>query len=208
MKITMICGSPRKKHSTSLYLLNALTEMLESGNEIKLYDAWNADAAQPILEGLSDSGALVIACPLYVDSLPSNLLEVLAGLEKGLREATWARAAKVYLLVNNGFYDAIQNRIAIDQLWKWCDRCGLQRGSAIGIGAGGMIQMFPVGKGPFTELGKAFRRLAGHIQNGRLEETVFIEPNFPRRLYQMAAHAGWRKSVKANGLKASDLTRT
>ena len=189
-----------------MYLLESLSKLLKSGNERKVYHALNTDVVQPLRKELSDSDAVVIACPLYVDSIPSNLLEVLSALEKELGVKT--RETKVYLLVNNGFYDAIQNSIAIDLLWNWCDKSGLNRGYAIGVGAGGMVQMFPVGQGPSANLGKALRKFADDIENGRSADPVFVEPNFPRALYQMAAHIGWRKGAKANGLKVSDLKRT
>lgn len=111
MKIMMICGSPRGEGGTSMYLLDALRETLKNGNEICMYHALNKSVAQPLLKELPGSNALVIACPLYVDSIPSNLLEVLAELEKTPRKA--AGETKVYLIVNNGFYDAVQNSIAI-----------------------------------------------------------------------------------------------
>lgn len=205
MKIVMICGSPRPKNSTSLYLLNAVKEKLENSNEICVYHALNKSVLKPLLENLPGSNALVIACPLYVDSIPSNLLEVLAGLEEAGRRKL--ENTKLYLLVNNGFYDAAQNGIAIDMLWDWCDKCGLQRGCAVGIGAGEMVQAMPLGKGPMNRLGKAVVQLAHDIQAGNSRETVFIEPNFPRVLYRMAGHIGWRKHAKRNGLKASELRR-
>ena len=167
MKIVMICGSPRKKGSTSQYLLDALREMLESENEICGYHALDKTVVPPLLEDLQGSDALVVACPLYVDSIPSNLLEVLTELENALPK-TGAKT-KVYLIVNNGFYDAAQNRIAIDMLWEWCDQCGFKKGCAIGAGAGEMIKMSPLGRGPSANIGRALRRFAGSIQEGRTE---------------------------------------
>ena len=90
---------------------------------------------------------------------------------------------------------------------KWAEKAGLERGSAIGIGAGEMVKMAPIGHGPSHNLGIAIEQFISDICEQKSRDTIFVEPNFPRILYKAAAHAGWRAQVRKNGLKVSDIRR-
>ena len=205
MKIVMLSGSPRPQRSTSMYLLQALKEKLAEGNEIVILQAIAQNTAA-IVEALSGCNALVIACPLYVDGVPSNLLEVLRAVEAA--KIRGRIKTMVYFIVNNGFYEARQNSIAIRILWHWCDQSGFSRGYAIGVGAGELVQAAPLGHGPSANLGKAIALLAEDIPLRMEAEWSYIRPNFPRFLYKLAAHHNWRKQAHANGLTNAEIRRT
>lgn len=82
---------------------------------------------------------------------------------------------------------------------------GLIWGQGIGIGAGGMINIAPIGAGPLARLGKTLNAFADTILQSRSAENITIKPNFPRFLYIKAAHMGWRAQAKKNGLKRREL---
>lgn len=205
MKIVMVCGSPRVKDSTSMYVLNALKEKLEDGNEIHIFQPLGPDEIEPLIKEIPGSDILLFAFPLYIDSIPSHLLEVLTAIEGAKPGET--EKMKACLIVNNGFYDAVQNGPAIDIFWNWCDKCGIKRGCAIGLGAGEMTKMAPLGQGPCVNLGNALQQFVEDIRETCDGKTTFVEPNFPRFLYKAAAHFGWRKLARGNGLRASDIRR-
>lgn len=208
MKILMICGSPRTTDSNSMYLLKALSEKLGQQNKITFCETSKGDEQcnlNKIAANICSSEVIVLAFPLYVDGIPSHLL----GILKGIESANMAdnEHITVYQIANSGFYDARQNHIAIDMIWNWCDKCGMKKGCSLGVGAGEMSQAAPVGHGPSVNLGKGLDQLAADILAGKTGGSVFIEPNFPRFLYKAAAHIGWRKKAKKNGLKVSELKR-
>lgn len=207
MKILLIGASPRPKDSTSMYLLQALKQKLGENDVTLLRLAPPYDqAAENISHLLPECQAVVVAFPLYADGLPASLLGVLRLVENGLKRGE--SSCRVYALVNNGFYEAGQNAIAIDMVWQWCDKCGLKRGCALGVGAGEMVQTAPPGRGPSSNLGRALDRLAINILNGAEEGSdYYVEPNFPRCLYKLAAHVGFRIEARKNGLKARTLKR-
>lgn len=207
MKILMICGSPRPQKSTSQYLLNALKERLDQKNEVLIYQAVGAksNGEQAILENIEDTSVIVLAFPLYVDGIPGSLLRMMNNIEAQIKEHKID--CKLYVIANNGFYDARQNTIAIDMAWKWCEKCGMKKGRAIGVGAGEMVQAAPLGAGPSKNLGGVIEQLTEDISSRNSGETIFVEPNFPRFLYKMAAHSGWHRSAKKNGLKIADIKK-
>lgn len=146
---------------------------------------------------------MVIAYPLYVDCLPSHLLAALKYIEENIKNKKLN--VKVYQIVNNGFYDAMQNNIAIDIVWKWCEKCNLKNGTALGVGAGEMVQVADLGTGPSTNLGHAIDDLINDIKEGNTRDTVYVEPNFPRFLYRMSAHMTFKSQARKNGLNISEI---
>lgn len=205
MKITMICGSPRPKNSNSNYLLEELKKKLGSQNEIWMCRANDVkdDQENDLAGHISESDIVVLAYPLYVDGIPGSMLRLMCSLENVLKEK--CNQCKVYIIVNNGFYEASQNQIAIDIAWKWCDHCALTKGRALSVGAGELSQMAPLGHGPSKNLGKAMEQFANDILSKKNGETIYVEPNFPRVLYQFAAHVSWKRQAKANGLQVADI---
>lgn len=218
MKIIMLCGSPRKEQSTSHFLLHAFKERVTKNNEIIVRQMSEYKDHDKIIEDMNGANAIIVAFPLYVDGIPASLLSVLIEIEKVIKEKVKKVVneenikakqlnTKVYAIINNGFYDARQNEIAIQMVWKWCEKCGLQKGTAIGVGAGGMIKMAPIGRGPSVNLGRAFDKFAEVILDRNSCDDIYVEPNFPRFLYQIAAHGNWRAAAKRNGLKVGELRR-
>lgn len=159
------------------------------------------------MEQLTGCDALIFAFPLYVDGIPSHLLNCLIQLEmhfSGIKE----KDTVVYALINCGFYEGHQAKLALEMMENWCARAGLKWGQGVGIGAGGMllsIKNVPLGHGPKKSLGKAFKQLSDNILKRTSAGSIFISLNFPRALYKLAAETGWRLAIKNNGLKTKDL---
>lgn len=203
MKIVLLDGSPKYKDSASNYLLKALEARLGECDitwcDVRKYDP--VELTNTILK----SDAFVLAFPLYVDSIPSHLLLALTKLQPLLLASSCR--TKMYTIVNCGFYDAVQNHIALDMIHVWCDKSGLCWGQGIAVGGGGMAQTAPLGHGPCTSIGKSFDCFAENILGEKSADSLFTGPDFPRFLYKAAAHMGWRLAAKENGLKAKDLKR-
>ena len=201
MNIALINASPKRGDSASISVLRALEKRL-SGAAINWCDSASADA-EALLCAVRGCSAIVFAFPLYVDGIPANLLRELEQICPCIAEA--APQAKVYALVNNGFYDGRQNALALEMMQHFTQEAGLTWGQGIGIGAGGMMQSAPIGAGPLTRLGEKLNALADTILQGRSAENATFDPNFSRFLYMKAAHMGWRLKAKNNGLKRSEL---
>ena len=188
MKIAFINGSPRKKRGISAKLLRFLEEKLP-GCEIVTGWAPSCDA-------------YVFAFPLYVDGVPSSLLRELVAHEREM-----PAGARVYAIVNNGFYEGTQNANAIAILRNWSLRADLAWGQGIGAGGGPTMEnlKFPMGRGPLTTLGRAMDTLAEHILAGGGGEDIYTKPDVPRWIYKLAGEAGMRKAGKQHGLRPKDM---
>lgn len=205
MNVLMLCGSPHDEGGNSTYLLNGLKEIM--GVEAKIYNTMKSPeiAESMFVQTIKNNGSIILSFPLYADSLPAYFLAFMQRLEKAA--AGIVSQSKVYVIVNNGFYDAIQNYIAIRVVSKWCDKCGLTMGRALAVGSGGMAQAAPIGKGPFANLGKAMENLAESIKNGETGETIFVQPSFPRFMYKVMGNMSFTAEGKKNGLSKSEMRR-
>lgn len=208
MKIALINGSPKVKNSASGILLNEL-KSLRSGDCITEYGFHTPVLPSEMnLAEFSQQDAAVFAFPLYVDGIPSHLLNCLCQLEKYFK--THPSNLTVYLIVNCGFFEGDQNRYALEIMKNWCVRGGLKWGQGIGIGGGGMLvglQNVPAGKGPRKNFSAAIGQLSEHITLGTNTEDIYVSPNIPRIAYKMGGEVGWRQQIKANGLLEKDLFR-
>jgi multimeric flavodoxin WrbA len=207
MKIALINGSPKNMESASGCLLQELKKFLGDNKEIAEYSFRKPQLNEEEMEQVAESNALVFAFPLYVDGIPSHLLSCIMQLESFLSTIK-EKDIVVYTLVNCVFFEGHQTALAIEMMKNWCKKAGLRWGQGIGMGAGGMLQSVknvPAGYGPKKDLGEALSKLVKNISERSSGEDIFITANFPRFLYKLAAEMGWRKSVKANGLKTRDL---
>ncbi len=207
MKIALINGSPKQKNSASECILKALQTFIPEEHAITQFDFRNPQLSTREMELLAGHTAWVFAFPLYVDGIPSHLVGCLQQLEQYIKDKS-GNGIMVYGLVNCGFYEGRHNMPAIQILRNWCKKSGLQWGQGTGIGAGGMLSMLnkvPLGHGPLKNVGKTIGLTSRHILNGTAGEDVFVTANFPRFAYKLAGEAGWRKQIKANGLRPKDL---
>ena len=208
MKIALINGSPKLKESASGCILHDLKSLLDNGSHVIYeYSLRKPQLRLEEMKDLAECDVFVFAFPLYVDSIPSHLLNCLIQLEDFLSELK-ERDIKVYVVVNCGFYEGYQNKLAIEIMKNWCVKSGLIWGQGIGIGAGGMItslKNIPMGHGPKRNQGIALEQFASNILSCSSGDDLYITANLPRFLYKIAAEKNWRQSVKANGLKRRDL---
>ena len=80
MKITIINASPRLKKSNSEILKNYLLSYIKE-NEINEYFSFSIKLDNNIKTDIYSSNVLIFIFPLYVDSIPANLLELLIKFE-------------------------------------------------------------------------------------------------------------------------------
>jgi multimeric flavodoxin WrbA len=209
MKIAFINGSPKVKNSSSGCILQELKPFLDKDNNVIsefFFRKPNLDKKE--LEEIAECQVLIFSFPLYVDGLPSHLLDCLTQLESYFA-AIKEKEITIYSLVNCGFFEGHHNKLAFEIMENWCVKAGLKWGKGVGIGGGGMllaIKNVPIGHGPKKNLGKAFDKFAKNILSHTSEENLLVSANFPRLLYKLSAEMGWIQAVKANWLKRKDLS--
>lgn len=206
MKISIINGSPKAIKSNSEILGNYLSSLLKE-NEIKKYYSISFRLNDENKNEIYNSDVLIFLFPLYVDGIPSNLLKLFVEFEK---EKVVNPATRVYCIVNNGFYEGKQNRLAILQIKNWCEKVNARWGQGIGVGAGELLpylKKYPLGQGPLKNLGKVLDEFSANIITLKSDEDIYINPNWLKSLYFFQGTISWILKGRKNNLRVRELFR-
>ena len=206
MKISIINGSPKAGKSNSEILGNYLLSLLKD-NGIRKYYSISVRLDDKIKNEIYNSDVLIFLFPLYVDGIPSNLLKLLVEFEK---EKVVNPVTRVYCVVNNGFYEGKQNRLAILQIKNWCEKVKAGWGQGIGVGAGELLPYLKKCKleqGPLKNLGKALEKFSINILTLKNDKDIYINPNWLRSLYFFQGSISWILKGRKNNLRVRELFR-
>lgn len=135
MKTLLVDCSPKKKLSTSSYLLSSLSFQIKGKKEkIKLLPK-NYDS---ICKNMQKADVVVLAMPIYVDGVPASVLRFFEYAQNYCAE-NHISSLKIYAIVNCGFYEGKQTKTCHRIIENWCNSCGFSYMGGIGQGAGEMI---------------------------------------------------------------------
>lgn len=196
MKITAINASPKEQNSMTSGIISQLERLLpDEVNSCRTGDLKN----EADLSSLTENDVLIFVFPLYVDSLPASLIELLTRLEK--IEKT--KKPLIYAVTNCGFYEAQQTYLALAMMKCFANKAGLQWGYGLGIGAGPMIQSF--GENwqyrPTALVYQALVALAERIKDRKTSDDRYVTVKFSRFLYGLSGNMGWYSLAYRNKTK-------
>lgn len=141
MKVLILNGSPKRKGSTSK-LLGRMAGLLLAGCRVQYASLRTKSEYPGIMQRLKEIDALILAVPLYVDGIPSHVLEFLQQAE-GFCINNGCHFS-VYPISNSGFIEGAHNKSHLRMYECWCRRAGLAWGGGIGIGGGEMFHCLAV----------------------------------------------------------------
>ncbi len=207
----MINGSPKTGKNNSQYFINELEKMLQDSRDLSSPEIINIRIKRPNIDDASveqilTSDILILCFPLYVDAIPSHLLGILQDLEGCFRNQT--KKPLVYTMVHCGFYEAVQNHLALEMIRHWCSRSGLIWEQGLGIGGSemqGNLDSVPCGHGPKKNLGRMMGSLADSIVHQSSGPDLFANPNFPKLGFVFMGSIGWCQMAKKNGVRKKEL---
>lgn len=205
--VVLLNCSFRGEKSNSNYFLGLLEQQLDVPCErISLAKMKRFDELK---SKLAETDALVLGMPLYVDSVPAQVIDLMERLYEEKSEEL--KKLRVYVVTNLGFYEASQTKIEFAIVKNWCVKMGMTYGGGLAVGAGemmGSLRNVPMDQGPNTEMGEAIKKLAAAIKEGTTIEDIYTEPTgFPRRMYLMAAQMNWAPQAKKFGNKKRDILK-
>lgn len=192
--ILMIIGSPRLEKSTShslaRYVLEGLdlrgwkTDMVFSHT---LFDS--KKSLKELKQQIKDVDIIGLSFPLYVDSIPGPMVEVLSALCKGKELIRGKRDQKVFAMVNSGFPEPTHSFVAVEMCEQFSKEYGASFLGGLTIGAGPIVQGLPIKqvKRRSKRLVKALdETISGLDEQECIPEKVkklLSKPIFPKRLY-------------------------
>ena len=185
MKTLIINGSPKTKNSNSEVLVNKLNHYLNTDTiqiNIKNYKE-NID--------LSNYNTIIFVFPLYVDGIPSHLLEALTNLN--IKENT-----NIYTIVNCGFPESEHTRQGLDLIKNYSQHNNSNYKGGLGIGGcGGLNSMSKNKLLKFTSINinKYIKDISNAILNNKEFNNALTTTNIPNSIYRYIGNLSWKKDL-------------
>ncbi|WP_299232092.1 hypothetical protein [uncultured Bacteroides sp.] len=194
-KVMILNGSPRAPKSNS----KKYSEIFMKYSRLQC-DYFNITKSNHLkliaeMEKYSD---VIIAFPLYADSLPVGLLNFLKNLENNLP----AQRPVISILINCGFLEYEQNCVAVSMIRYFCRRNNFPIGSILMLGSGEAIL-----ETPFRYIAvRAIKRLSESVNKGNYKDITATMP-LPKWLFKMAARSYWIRYGKKFGVSEKEMQR-
>ena len=208
-KVLILVGSPKVRSTSASigdHFIGLLKQRGLSADTLHITTILRtADGARALLSAADDAEIIVPAFPLYVDSLPSPLiqaLELLAEHRKGMERP---HRQRLLAISNCGFPEARHNDTALAQCRIFCRDAGIEWIGGLGLGCGGMINGLPLAKrgcavrSVLASLELAADALATDTPLPQEAVSLMARPLVPVWLYLLMGHSGWRRQARKFG---------
>lgn len=217
-KICFINGSPRGNKSASKGLMGKVSEMLNKQAtetyEICVVDSLRQNTLEKDFKLLENVNSIVFVFPLYIDAIPSSLLEYMYELHEYIDSHPKASdyiPPKVYAIINNGFIEGSQNVNALKIMSHFTARIGYSWRFGIGIGAGEFVketmEAIPLKSRLKRNIYDALAKLTAELEGSHAEQhkNIMTNPSMPKFLFKVAGNRHWtsesKKSRKSLSIK-------
>jgi multimeric flavodoxin WrbA len=209
----LLVGSPRTRKSSSAslggYLLSQLdssgvqTETIYIHTSLRSPQRWQA-----LLEAADAADLIVLAFPLFVDSLPAPVIEALERLAAHRAGNTNLGLQQFAAIANCGFPEAAHNDTALAICAQFASQAGFNWMGGLALGGGeGLVHGLPLEEldGRSIPLKTALERAASALVAGNPipQEAIALmaKPIIPSWLYRAFGGFGWKQQAKRYGVQ-------
>jgi NADPH-dependent FMN reductase len=226
----VLVGSPKtKKPSTSGVLGRHLLARLEKrgwqGEALTITAAIRSETWRAkMLAAVDAADLLILAFPLYIDALPALLTRALEVIRDDRRGRDAGRNQRLVAVVNSGFPEARQNRLALAMCANFASAAGFSWAGGLAMGAGEALSSgVPLterapgrARPPVGHVVAALDRAAGELAEGRplspATRALLARTPIPllpspvwRRLFAFMGGQGWKRQAAGNGVGPGGL---
>jgi multimeric flavodoxin WrbA len=203
----LLVGSPKGTSSTSNSLGTFLVESLQQ-NGVTTEKAYicqclgSDEKRAALLRLVDESDLIVLAFPLYVDSLPSQVIETLELIAEHEKTKPELSKKSFAAIANSGFPEAKQNDTALAVCRLFAQQAGFNWAGGLAMGGGGMIAGQPLAElgGRVRNKTKALEIAAEALALGDVipEKAVALisKLGIPRWMYLWMGNRGWKSEAK------------
>lgn len=210
MRALYLLGSGKPHgQSTSEALARYLHGHLVASDKANAFEAFDSklalhtDGEQRLLAALDRTDLLVLATPLYIDSLPYPVIHALDAIAR--HRGPDAAPCRFVAIVNSGFPEASQSALALRMCAVFAREAGLVWSGGLTLGGGEAIhgQSLEKAGGAAAKARKALALVATALrENQPIPEraaALMASPILPAVLYRWIASWGWRRRARALG---------
>jgi multimeric flavodoxin WrbA len=222
----LLVGSPRVNSTSEIlgaYLIDRLRGKGFETERVRIYPSMKTDkGCKDLLSSVDHSDILILAFPLYVDSLPSLVTKALEMISEHRESQENPKRHQFVAISNCGFPEAYQNDTALAISRRFAREKEMQWVGSLGVGGGepiGLLSKLLGGK-PLEKLGvisrnekKSLDLMAEFLSTGRAmsQEVMELRTNrpMPKWLYVLAGTVLfiWRRKARKNKVRGSIYDR-
>lgn len=209
-KALLLIGSAKRPHSNSeslgTYLIERLKDRGFEAETLFIHRSLKSDdATVALLEAVNRADLIILASPLYVDSLPYLVTKTLELIAEDRYKKERANAQRVTCIINCGFPEAHHTDTAIAICRKFALETGFAWAGGLGLGGGESLNAKPLKElgGMVRNIVKSLDLTTDALSQGNDVPLEAIElmakPFIPRWLYVLFGGMGWKRRAKRHG---------
>ena len=211
-RAVLLVGSPRTRKSTSNSLGGYLFDQLKARNiqieTIYIHTTMaSSERTKAMLNAVDAADLVLLAFPLYVDSLPAPVMNALEQI--AAHRAAQGKHHQLFAAISNcGFPEPGHNDVALAICENFARLADFSWAGSLALGAGeGMVHGSPLNEmdGRVIPLKKALDLAAGSLAQGMtipLEaQALLAKPFIPGWLYRVAGVYGWNHQAREYGVE-------
>lgn len=211
-RVLLLIGSAKRPQSTSESLGTYLTERLrERGFAVEtllIYRSLGSDdRREALLDATDRADILILAFPLYVDSLPSLVIRTMEHLAEHRQAKGNLENQRLLAIVNCGFPEAHHNDVAVAICRRFAQEAGFEWAGGLALGGGEAIAGLPLhrveimARNVIRSLDLAADALATGEPIPEKAVRLMAKPLLPSRMYTWLGERKWRQRAKIHGVQ-------
>lgn len=219
-EVCFINGSPRGKNSGSQYFIGEISKLLNIEKmkieHLCIVDCLKNNNVEEVFEKIYKANSIIFVFPLYIDSIPSSMLDFLAQFGEFIQKSSRmnmldkTKVPRIYAVVNSGFIEGEQNKHALKIMEHFCDRIGFDWRFGLGIGAGEFMKEsrdISIESKMKKTIYEAFLILKNDIENSRMvyKDNILANPRMPKFLFMFFGNRHWVRIAKRKKVKKNEL---
>ena len=213
--VLLLIGSAKPQgrstsESLGRYLCDRLAQQGGGLHTLYVHNTLRTEArTQAMLAAVDAADILILAAPLYVDSLPylvTDALERIAA-HRAVMPSGSTQTPRFAAILNCGFPEAQHNDVALAICEQFAEAAGLQWAGGMSMGGGGVVHGVPLAEhGPRAAgVRRALNIAADALAEGhRVPDaaiSMLAQPVIPARMYTTIGNLGWHRTARRHGTR-------
>lgn len=206
----LLVGSPRGQKSTSMslgtYLLDQLDEQGLKTETVFIQRSLKSEkGCEKLLGAINKADLLILAFPLYVDSLPAPVTKALELIRKHRKTTENPKVQRLLAISNSGFPETHQNETALAICRIFASEVGIDWAGGLALGGGEAIDGRPLQEvsGRARHAIKSLSLTAAALAKEEPVPTEAVDRMaksiVPKRMYLWFGKRRWTKQGKQHG---------
>jgi multimeric flavodoxin WrbA len=175
------------------------------------------EGTERLLKSVDNADIIVLATPMYVDSLPSPTIKAMELIHEHRKAMFPTKSQMLVAIINSGFPEKEQIDIALKIIQNFAQDSNFKWGGGIRVGWGMALNSEPLNekKGMTRKLTAGLSLASVNLSEGHpmseeakdLASTLFISPFLAKSMTRLFGNRGWNKQAKDNNAQTNMYDR-